>query len=269
MVTEHKSVKTSEIKNPVIHVKDLKKGYKVGGKMVPVLRGINFTIYGGEFVVIFGPSGCGKSTLLNTVLGLEPPSSGTVYIHGRNIFRLNSRDQASLRNKTFGMLYQQSHWIASLDVLENVAFPMMIGGRDLQKAFKQAEHYLGLVGMQKFRHYHPAELSGGQQQRVGLARSLITNPEILVADEPTGNLDTKSGWDVIRLLQDFIAEHQKDDRPKIIIMVTHNVNYVGVATQRLAMEDGSVVATGDDVVPIAMKSLEMERRESKVKFKQS
>lgn len=256
-------------KTPVIHVKDLRKSFRVGGKPVPILHNINLTIAGGEFVVIFGPSGCGKSTLLNTIIGLERPTTGTVYIHGRNIFRLSNSDQARLRNKTFGMLYQQSHWIASLDVLENVCFPLMISGHDLQRAFAKAEHFLSLVGMEKYRHYHPAELSGGQQQKVGLARSLITNPEILVADEPTGNLDTKSGWEVIRLLQGFMAEHERDERPKVIIMVTHNVNYVGVATQRLAMEDGHIIASGENVIPIAMKSLEMERRDSKVKLKEA
>ena len=260
---------TKELKTPVIHLKDVKKGFRVGGKPVAVLRGINFSVAGGEFVVIFGPSGCGKSTLLNTILGLERPTTGSVYIHGRNIFRLSKDEQARLRNKTFGMLYQQSHWISSLNVVENVAFPLMISGHDLKKTLAKAERYLEMVGMVKFRHYHPAELSGGQQQKVGLARSLITSPEILVADEPTGNLDTKSGWEVIRLLQEFISQHASDEHPKIIMMVTHNVNYVGVATERLAMEDGLVVATGEDVIPIATKSLELERRESKVKFENS
>lgn len=260
--------KTShDFKIPVIHVKDLKKHFRVGGKKVPVLKNINLTIAGGEFVVIFGPSGCGKSTLLNTLVGLESPSTGTVYVHGRNIFRLTSNQKADVRNKTFGMLYQQSHWVNSLDVIENVAFSYMINGRHpLATAMKRAEHLLEIVGMEQFRHYRPTELSGGQQQRVGLARALIMDPEILVADEPTGNLDTKAGWEVIHLLQSYIADHAKDDHPKTIIMVTHNVNYIGVASQRLAMEDGMVVAHGDDVIQIAMKNLDFEKQESKVKF---
>lgn len=243
---------------PIIHVKNLQKSFRVGRKAVTVLQGINLSIKSGDFVVIFGPSGCGKSTLLNTLIGLEKPTSGKVYLHGRDLFQLDERSKARLRNKTFGMLYQQSHWIRSVDVLENVAFPMLISGTALGEAFHHAEALLDLVGMKKFQHYNPVELSGGQQQRVGLARSLVMDPEILIADEPTGNLDTKSGWDVIHLLDTFVQEHQNDEHPKTIIMVTHNVNYVGVASQRLAMEDGQVVAEGDDVIPLASKALEMD-----------
>lgn len=243
---------------PIIHVKNLKKSFRVGRKSVTVLQGINLYIAAGEFVVIFGPSGCGKSTLLNTLIGLEKPTTGTVYLHGRDLFRIDERSKARLRNKTFGMLYQQSHWIRSVDVLENVAFPLLISGTALHEAFRRATALLDLVGLKKFQHYHPVELSGGQQQRVGLARSLAMDPEILIADEPTGNLDTKSGWDVIHLLQTFVEEHRRDDRPKTIIMVTHNVNYVGVASQRLAMEDGRVVAEGDAVLPLASKALEYD-----------
>lgn len=244
---------------PVIHVKNLKKSFRVSNKYVPVLRGVTMAIPAGEFVVIFGPSGCGKSTLLNTIIGLEKPTAGTVYLHGRDIFRLTQPEKARLRNRTFGMLYQQSHWIRSVDVLENVAFPMLIAGAALGRAFRRAEHLLDLVNMGKFRHYHPVELSGGQQQKVGLARSLIMDPEILIADEPTGNLDTRSGWEVIHLLETFIAEHQRDDRPKTILMVTHNVSYLGVASQRFAMEDGLIAAEGDAVVRLASQSLELNR----------
>lgn len=245
---------------PVVHVKNLTKNFRVGRRSVPVLRGVTMEIGAGEFAVIFGPSGCGKSTLLNAIVGLERPSSGNVYIHGRDIARLTEERKANLRNRTFGMLYQQSHWIRSVDVLENVAFPMLISGHDLRVAFNHAEHLLNLVGMAKFRHYHPAELSGGQQQKVGLARALVMDPEILVADEPTGNLDTKAGWEVIHLLESFIEEHQRDDRPKIIIMVTHNVNYVGVATKRYAMEDGGIAAEGEDVIRLASRALEIDRK---------
>lgn len=228
--------------------------------MVPVLQAITIAIPAGEFVVIFGPSGCGKSTLLNTIIGLERPTAGNVYIHGRDIFRLNEREKARQRNQIFGMLYQQSHWVRSVDVLENVAFPLLIAGKAIREAFKRAEYLLDLVEMERFKHYNPVELSGGQQQKVGLARSLAMNPEILIADEPTGNLDTKSGWEVIHLLETFIEEHQRDDRPKTIIMVTHNVNYLGVATMRYAMEDGRIAAEGEAVVKLAAKSLELDKK---------
>lgn len=224
-------------RKPVIEVKNVNKSFDVGKGTVDVLKDINLEIFAGEFVVIFGPSGCGKSTLLNSLVGLENPTSGKVIVRNQDIYALTSDDRSVFRRKKFGIVYQASNWIKSLNVVENVAFPLILSGVAEKKAVKRARNLLNLFRLEEFEKNIPTELSGGQQQRVTVARALITNPWILVADEPTGNLDTTSANDLMYAFQ-FLNNESK----RTIIMVTHNPDYEKYATRIIKMEDGKVTA---------------------------
>lgn len=228
MSTQHKA-------SPLIRVKDVYKSFQVGRGKVDVLKGINLDIYPGEFVIIFGPSGCGKSTLLNTIVGLERPTTGQVMVAHKNFYEEKADQRAKTRLKSFGIIYQQSNWVKSLNVMENVALPMCIGGSRERKALKQAKELLELFRLDEFAKNIPTELSGGQQQRVSVTRALVTNPAILIADEPTGNLDTVSAADLMYVLQ-FLNSESK----RTIIMVTHNPDYDKYATKIVRMEDGKI-----------------------------
>lgn len=223
---------------PVIEVNDLYKDFEVGKGRVEVLKGINLKIYSGEFVIIFGPSGCGKSTLLNTLVGLETPTKGTVEVRGHDLYKMKADERATFRRKKYGIIYQQSNWIKSLNVLENVAFPLCVSGESDRKATQRARNLLHLFRLEEFERNLPTELSGGQQQRVSVTRALITNPWILIADEPTGNLDTISAADLMYALQ-FLNSELK----RTVIMVTHNPDYEKYATAVIKMEDGQIKST--------------------------
>lgn len=221
----------------LIQVKNLSKSFRVGDTDVPVLRGITLDIKEGDFLVIFGPSGCGKSTLLHTMLGLEPPSSGTVHFMGTDLYKDITEDERSnLRKEHAGMVYQQPNWIRSLTVAENVAFPLQLSGDDKADALSKAEQVLRLVEMSAWSSYIPTELSSGQQQRVALARALVTNPEVIVADEPTGNLDYESGQELMKILTSLNSE-----TGKTILMVTHDLEYIKFAKAAVKMFNGEIV----------------------------
>lgn len=222
-------------KKPVICVKKLFKSFEVGKGKVDVLKDINLEILPGEFVIIFGPSGCGKSTLLNTIVGLEIPTDGDVYIRGENLYDLDSDERAIYRRKKFGIVHQQPNWIKSLNVAENVAFPLCITGKSEKKGIIRAKKLLNLFRLEEFEDNMPSELSGGQQQRVSVTRALITNPWIIITDEPTGNLDSTSANDLMYVLQ-FLNNESK----RTIVMVTHNNDYEKYATKIVRMEDGKI-----------------------------
>lgn len=225
----------SKKRTPTLEVKGLKKSFLVGEEEIPVLKGIDLEIGFGEFVVILGPSGCGKSTLLNTILGLEEPTEGEVLVRGNDIYTMDEDGRASFRRKRFGIVYQQSNWIKSLNVLENVAFPLNIAGISHRTSIKKARDILYLFKFEKFEKYHPMELSGGQQQRLSMCRALVTNPWIVMADEPTGNLDTVSAEDLMYDLKVLNVESKRT-----MIMVTHNPAYERYATKLVQMEDGLI-----------------------------
>ena len=177
----------------IISVQHVSKSFHVGTQDVPVLKDISFEVKPLDFLIIFGPSGCGKSTLLHTILGLEEPSQGNVYFLGKNLYDgITEDDRADFRKVHAGMVYQQPNWIRSLTVVENVAFPLLLLGQDKYQNLEKAREILKTVEMLDWQNYIPNELSSGQQQRVALARALITNPEVIIADEPTGNLDYES-----------------------------------------------------------------------------
>jgi putative ABC transport system ATP-binding protein len=220
---------------PIIELTNVSKTFKVGKGEVEVLRNINLEIMAGEFVFIFGPSGCGKSTLLNTLVGLEVPTKGDVIVRGKNIYSFKPDARAQFRRKKFGIVYQQPNWIKSLSVVENVAFPLCVTGKKEKDALKRASNLLNLFRLEEFEMNAPAELSGGQQQRVSVTRALITNPWIIVADEPTGNLDSVSAADLMYVFQ-FLNNESK----RTIIMVSHNNAYEKYATKIVRMEDGKI-----------------------------
>lgn len=228
----------------IIKVEDIKKSFKVGSQNIEVLKGVNFEICKGDFMVIFGSSGCGKSTLLHTILGLEGPSSGKLLFFNEDIYEGKNEDYRSdFRKRHIGMVYQQANWIKSLNVRENVAFPLLLLGRQKADAYRKALDSLTSVGMKDWAEYVPTELSGGQQQKISLARALINDPKVIVADEPTGNLDYKSGVEIMELLTILNKQSQKT-----IVMVTHDLEYLKYATRVVKILDGAIegIYTGDE-----------------------
>jgi putative ABC transport system ATP-binding protein len=222
-------------KVPVISAKHLCKDFEVGKNMVPVLKDINLDIYFGEFVIIFGPSGCGKSTLLNTLVGLEKPTSGEIIVRGDNLYKKTDDARAKFRHDKYGIVYQQPNWIKSLNVIENVEFPLHIAGMRSDRARKRALNILDMFGFKGYEKYAPTELSGGQQQKVSMCRALVNNPWIVIADEPTGNLDSVSAADVM-----YIFKYLNDESKRTVIMVSHNLEYEKYATKIIYMKDGKV-----------------------------
>lgn len=221
---------------PAIEINHIFKSLLVGDQRLDILKGIDLRVEMGDFLIIFGPSGCGKSTLLHAILGLEPPSSGKVIVLGEDLFALGGEDEISeFRKKHIGMIFQQPHWIKALTVIENVAFPLSLVGMGKAEALEKAKQYLNVVGMIDWAERHPSDLSSGQQQKVAMARGLIKEPEIIVADEPTGNLDYESGIDVLLLLQKL------NIAGKTILMVTHDLEYLAYAKTAVKMFDGLVV----------------------------
>ena len=225
------------LEQPLISVSSVSKSFLIGTQMVNVLKDINIQIMPQDFTVIFGPSGCGKSTLLHSILGLEIPTSGTINLFGKSIYLKTSEDDRSIVRKShIGMVYQQPNWIKSLTVLENVAFPLMLTGeKNIDIRTQKAKEMLELVNMEGWANYSPSELSSGQQQLVALSRALINNPEIIVADEPTGNLDYETGQKLMQILSALNKEHKKT-----ILMVTHDLEYLNYATVGIQMIDGRI-----------------------------
>ena len=221
-----------------VEITHLRKSFSVGIQEVPVLKDISFTIARGDFTVIFGPSGCGKSTLLHSLLGLETPTSGDVSVFGTPLYHSLTEDQMSdFRKKHIGVVYQSPNWISALTVLENVEIPLLLLGQDSSDGLSKATGLLNSLQMANWANYLPTELSSGQQQKVALARSLITNPDLIVADEPTGNLDFASGRELMELLAKI------NGQGKTIIMVTHDLEFTAYAKTVIEMLDGKIVRT--------------------------
>jgi len=226
---------------PLIQIKNLSKSFLVGDQDVMVLKGITLDIMLYDFLIIYGPSGCGKSTLLHSMLGLESPSSGLVSFFGKNLYTgMTETNLADFRKRHIGMVYQQPNWIKALNVVENVAFPLLLLGTGKKTSMEVANEILDRVGMIKWANYLPMELSSGQQQMVELARALVHNPDVIIADEPTGNLDYATG----QSLMEYLAELNKIEN-KTIIMVTHDLDYLKFAKTRVEMFDGTIKNVSD------------------------
>lgn len=233
-------------KQAYLRAENVRKVFTVGDIQVEVLKGISLSIGTGDFGIIFGPSGCGKSTLLHTLLGLEVPTSGDIYLDGKNLYGMTEDERALHRRHTIGMIYQQPLWVNALDVLGNIMFPLYLLNMEEKEIERKAFESLEVVGLAKWAHYAPTELSSGQQQKISLARALMTDPQLIVADEPTGNLDTVSGQD---LLNTFISLVEKG---KSIVMVTHDLEYLKYGTKIFHMIDGVVV---EEIEPKNSKKL--------------
>ncbi len=221
--------------NTLIEITNVSKSFPVGDSQVEVLKQINMSVAQGEFAIIFGPSGCGKSTLLHTLLGLEPPTGGRVSVDGKDLYALSEDERSLFRRHKVGMVYQQPLWVSSYSIIENVAFPLYLLGLTDQEIEKKALEALTIVGMEKWARYAPTELSGGQQQKVSLARALMIEPILIVADEPTGNLDTVSGQELLERFLHLV------ELGKTIVMVTHDLEYLKYATKIFHIVDGQIV----------------------------
>ena len=219
----------------ILEIKDVRKSFKIGGNELEIIKGVSFTVYKGDFVIVFGPSGCGKSTILNILLGLEPPTQGIVNFLNQDLYKMSEDQRSQLRKKEVGMVYQQSNWIKALKVIENVCFPLTLQGFMTEEKDKLAKTALELVDMMPAAEQIPTELSAGQQQRISLARALITKPSLLVADEPTGNLDSKSSEEIMNLFKDF------NQQGHTVVMVTHDLEYLKYASRSIQISDGEIV----------------------------
>lgn len=222
--------------NEIIQMDDVWKRYKMGkADGLTVLKEIDFTIKRGEFVAITGPSGSGKSTMVHMIGALDTPSYGSVKLNGKNISEMNESSLAFLRGKTIGFVFQQFNLVQDLTALQNVMLPMEIINIPEKKARERAAHLLTNLGLGERLHHKPSELSGGQQQRVAIARALANDPEVILADEPTGNLDSKTGEFVMEFLEDL---NRKEG--KTVILVTHDLNLVNYAKRIIHIKDGRI-----------------------------
>ncbi len=223
---------------PVIQIEDVKKIYKMGEVEVPALNGVSFQIMTGEMVAIIGPSGSGKSTLMNIIGCLDTPTSGKYILDGVDVSKLTDDQQAGIRNKKIGFVFQQFNLLARTPALDQVELPMVYAGAPDRR--QRALAALESVGLKERVHHRPNELSGGQQQRVAIARALVTNPSIILADEPTGNLDSKSGAEIINIFKTL-----NRDRGLTVILVTHDPTIAAQAQRTIRVRDGLVVNNGN------------------------
>ncbi len=236
-------------KSKVIECKDVSKTFDLGKVSSEVLQGINMEVYSGEYVILFGPSGCGKSTLLNIIAGLETVSKGSVKIRGEDITKFSEEKLARQHRTKIGMVFQQFNLIKTLNVIDNIALPQVFSRINYRRRLRRATHLLDMFGFKKYRGYNPNELSGGQQQRIAIARALVNNPWILLIDEPTGNLDSRSAEDVMALIREL---NEKSRRT--ILLVTHNPEYITHPHRVLYMKDGKIIRTvvnrpiADDII---------------------
>jgi lipoprotein-releasing system ATP-binding protein len=220
--------------NESIQVRDVFKTFGNGGKRVEVLRGIDLTFSRGERAAIVGASGAGKTTLLHIIGVLDRPTSGKVLYWGQDVFRLKERDLALFRNREVGFVFQFHHLLPEFSALENTMMPCFIGGLSKREAADRAETILVQVGLKNRLPHKPGELSGGEQQRVAVARALVMDPKVLLADEPTGNLDTKTGESVFDLLLEL-----NQARNVTLIIVTHNLQLAGRLSRQIRLVDGA------------------------------
>jgi len=226
----------------VVDARDLTRRYGQGDTAVDALRGVSLDVHGGQLVAVMGPSGSGKSTLMHILAGLDKPTSGTVSIAGTEITTLDDARMTRLRRTHIGFVFQFFNLLPMLTAAENVVLPLSIAGEDVDQAW--LDELLGKIGLKERGSHRPSELSGGQQQRVAIARALVTKPTILFADEPTGNLDSKTGGEILNLLRD-----SADSYGQTIVMVTHEARAASIADRILFLADGLIVQELTDSTP--------------------
>jgi putative ABC transport system ATP-binding protein len=222
----------------LIELHDLRKSYRLGGIEVPALRGVNLEIDEGEYAAITGPSGSGKSTLMHLIGCLDTPTSGSYRLGGAEVWRMSDRELARARNREIGFVFQTFNLLPRASALHNVEVPLIYGGVRRRERRSRAIEALDSVGLSDRMKHRPSELSGGQRQRVAIARALVTKPRILLADEPTGNLDTATGTSILEMFQELNHSGQT------IILVTHETDVAKRARRRISLRDG-VIETDD------------------------
>ena len=221
---------------PLVEIKHLVKSYTRGGQIVPVLQDITLDIAEGDFISLMGPSGSGKSTLLNLIAGIDKPDSGILKIAGEDITKLSEGELADWRASNIGFIFQFYNLMPVLNAFENVELPLLLTNLSKSQRRERVEMTLGMVGLSDRMDHNPNELSGGQQQRVAIARAIVTDPTILVCDEPTGDLDRQSATDVLSMLKTLNSEMRKT-----IIMVTHDAHAAEAARRMVHLEKGELI----------------------------
>lgn len=222
---------------PIIELQNLWKTYHLGEVPVNALKGVNIKVYRGDFIIILGKSGSGKSTLMNMVGALDIPTRGKIFLDGKDILHFDESTLAQVRGRKIGFVFQQFNLMPVLSASENISLPMLFQDVSSQERKKRAEELLKIVGLEKRGHHRPTELSGGEQQRVAIARALANDSEIILADEPTGNLDSNTGLQIMNLLKKL-----HEEQGKTIILVTHDVNLVKYAHRTIYLKDGLVIS---------------------------
>lgn len=233
----------SSNEGPLLRLREIRKVYDLGEVQVEALRGVSLDIHAGEYVALMGPSGSGKSTLMNTLGCLDRPTSGSYILAGDEVVTMDARQRAKLRNRRIGFVFQNFNLLARTPAVENVELPLLYA-RDIsaRERRKRAVQMLERVGLGERMHHHPGQLSGGQQQRVAIARALINQPSIVMADEPTGNLDSRTSRDVMQLFQEL------NEREKItLIVVTHDGDVAQYARRIVVLRDGKIVVDTPDI----------------------
>jgi len=223
----------------LLEAKDLKKTYSRGHQQVDALRGVSLSVDRKQFVAIMGPSGSGKSTLMHLVGGLDRPSAGSVKLDGQAIESYSDDDLSAFRRRRLGFIFQFFNLLPTLSAVENVALPLLLDGKSLEEVRSKAEDLLHLIGLKHRMDHRPDQLSGGEMQRVAIARALVTDPLLILADEPTGNLDTKTGTTVLELLSQMVKE-----RGHTILMVTHDSRAASFADRLVTLSDGLIQSDG-------------------------
>ena len=222
--------------NNIIECRSLCFSYTEGSNQTSILSNLRLDVKSGESIAILGPSGCGKSTLLNLIAGLDTPSSGDVLINNSNITKLNEQDRTELRANTFGFVYQFHHLLNDFSSVYNVAMPLLIKGVDKESAVAQSEKLLTRVGLENRLNHKPSELSGGERQRVAIARALVVEPDCLLADEPTGNLDAKNAKDVLELILEL-----NENNTSSLVIVTHDQNIAKTMNRTLTLSNQQLI----------------------------
>ena len=221
---------------PIIETVDLVKEYPQAGAPLRVLNGVNLAVEPGEFMAIMGPSGSGKSTLLNMIGALDKPTSGKVYVDGVDLSTLNDNQLADLRNRYIGFIFQFFNLISRMDARGNVELPMAISGVPRAERRERATKLLEMVGLGERTHHRPSELSGGEQQRVAVARALVNEPSVLLCDEVTGNLDSKTGYEIMHLLRDL-----NEEQGKTFVVITHDPAVAQLTDRLVQLHDGMII----------------------------
>jgi len=222
---------------PIIQLEDVWKIYKPGKVEVQALQGVNLIAEKGEFISIVGPSGSGKSTLLHMIGCLDLPTKGKVFLSGHDISLLSENTLAQIRGQKIGFIFQQFNILQNLNALENVMLPMAFLGNSVDQRLARARELLAMVHLDNRMTHKPTEMSGGEQQRVAMARALANNPEVILADEPTGNLDTRTGGHIMEILKNL---HEKEH--KTIIIITHDLKVADFAERKIKLQDGQIIS---------------------------